>query len=390
MHGSDQLKSLYEEVNEKLLAMFYKEPATYAFAMQMFMIISRIRSYDLWKIAGLVKPPSVPTANPAVDVVAGTGMVAGNEVNRAPKKPTQPRTWLFDRSLLGDYVFALVNYITGNLQRDQFETYVSEYNRHMPLDNKVPNLRKLPHSVIVLLEDEPTNCRERVHLERGNLSERDIPLSYFQLLDDVYFHVFVRNLFAQEATSECLVKTWWQYYDNDVLTWWHGTVQPQVANGPVVPRVQYCTLSHESVRTLTITQPTAFVYSKEDVLEGIYAFLRKADQVAHTVSYNAMLAKPVDEKSSWHALLPCMCRTCRNPMAWACGTPTYGHILAQLAAQPNVYISDYLMRIDTSARTEVQEERMDELHMVFYKNAYKRVVMWHLSRGQRIHFYKIC
>lgn len=38
MYGEREIKSLYEEVNEKLLAMFYKEPATYAFTMHICMV----------------------------------------------------------------------------------------------------------------------------------------------------------------------------------------------------------------------------------------------------------------------------------------------------------------------------------------------------------------
>lgn len=397
MYGEREIKSLYEEVNEKLLAMFYKEPATYAFTMQMCMVLTRIRNYDRWMLEGRKEPAPIAVRNPQAVVVAGGTAAAQSANKEAEAKVAVPaqmqRTWLFDRSLLGDYVFAVVNYLLGNLKRDQFETYLTEYNRHMPISGNLPSLYGLRQTRIVLLDDEPSNCRSRVLLDRGNLAERDIPLDYYQLLDDVHFHVFVRNLFAQDASVDCSVRTWWQYNSNDALSWWPATTIEPVA--PVMgPRVIHGSITDElrgragsfAMRNGAPIFNGSFAYTHVAMMEEVYRVLHSADVVAQQVSYASMLARKVEDKQLWLTCVPCVCMgACRGQLT--CGAPTYGHLLTQLAAQTEVFVPDVALPND--CHEKVYDDRAQELGMRFYSNAYKRVVCWHLSRGQRIVFYKV-
>jgi deoxyadenosine/deoxycytidine kinase len=396
LYGEREIKSLYEDVNEKLLATFYMEPATYAFTMQMCMVLTRIRNYDRWCLEShnQLPAPAPTSVNAAVTAaVTAATQAANKEPEPIVAAPAPSRKWLFDRSLLGDYVFAIINYLLGNLKRDQFETYLTEYNRHMPISGNLPSLYGLRQTRIVLLDDEPSNCRSRVLLDRGNLAERGIPLDYYHLLDDIHFHVFVRNLFAQDAGVDCTVRTWWQYNSNDALTWWPATTAAPVA--PLMsPRVIHGSLGDEmrgragsfAMRNGIPTINGTFVYTHLVMIEEVYRLLHSADAVAHQVSYASMLARKVEDKNMRLLCVPCVCMgACRGQLT--CGAPTYGHLLAQLAAQTEVLVPD--LALGNDCRDKVYDDRAQELGIRFYSNAYKRVVCWHLSRGQRIVFYKL-
>jgi hypothetical protein len=52
--------------------------------------------------------------------------------------------------------------------------------------------------------------------------------------------------------------------------------------------------------------------------------------------------------------------------------------------QKRVFIPSDLMTIPNSDKGVIE----NDYGVVFYVNAYKRVVLWHLSRGQDVYFYR--
>jgi len=170
-----------EQINQEFLKMFYKDPAKYGWALQWGQLQLRLHQLELVK--------------------------RDKSIMRKP--PMQLGMW--DRSLIGDYCFALWNYLSGSITEDEIRVYEKE------LEQK--NSQSTFHSlfanvdIFLFLDDEPANCRLRVNA-RGNEAEKDIPIEYYNGLDHVHFYLFQRLLsssrvgvlhFGQYNSAECVV-----------------------------------------------------------------------------------------------------------------------------------------------------------------------------------------
>ena len=74
---------------------------------------------------------------------------------------------------------------------------------------------------IVYLDVEPVDCRYRVQNMRKTESEQEIPLSYFQGIDDMYFDMMLKVLQDPEAPKviELLVASTESHFKVLVMRW---------------------------------------------------------------------------------------------------------------------------------------------------------------------------
>lgn len=138
------IKIYKEYTSNELLKIFVDDMKTNAFAFQLFMLNKR---QDAYRDAILE---------------ASKGSIC-----------------FMDRSILGDSVFASLQYQNGNISDEQFNAYLSEVRQY---DTYQANL-------IVYLDSSPEECFKR-KTKRGNQSENGYTLEYFEHLDEEYKKVF--------------------------------------------------------------------------------------------------------------------------------------------------------------------------------------------------------
>lgn len=159
-----------ESVLPELLQLFYTDPTTYAFTLQVHVLTKRLAIIENLKYRR--------------DLF--------NQQQSLLKPPIEPVLW--DRSLLGDSIFALVNANSGNIRPSEYAAYKTMCGFY-PLDaTSLMNSKYLQHiDVFVLLWVDPTTCKQQTLL-RGNESEKNIDLGYYRRLQSTHFEVFVRLL----------------------------------------------------------------------------------------------------------------------------------------------------------------------------------------------------
>lgn len=139
----------YEPIKENpYLGPFYEDPRRWAFPMQMELLLQRAK-----------------IEQQAFKVSQQTHRVA-----------------LLDRSLLGDFVFAKVNWIQQNISPLEWKTYLKYYN-HLR-DNT-------DYDLIIYLEVDPIVAKQRLE-KRNRIEEKNIPLSYYESLDHTY-HLLLKG-----------------------------------------------------------------------------------------------------------------------------------------------------------------------------------------------------
>src|SRR5690606_26856185 len=86
--------------------------------------------------------------------------------------------YFWDRSMIGDYIFALWNHLLGGISVEEMDVYESEFG------GSIKNIKALPFlsdiDLFVLMNDEPENCKYRIETQRKNESEQGIPISYYE------------------------------------------------------------------------------------------------------------------------------------------------------------------------------------------------------------------
>ncbi len=143
----------YEPVKEnEYLGRFYENPSKWAFPMQMELLFRRY----------LIEQQAI--AKRALALTSGN-------INSV---------FLLDRSLMGDFVFALVNHELDNISVLEWETYLRYYH-HFKHQLKL-------YDLIIYLEADPKIAQERLE-GRDRWQEQNIPLSYYKKLDHVYRRV---------------------------------------------------------------------------------------------------------------------------------------------------------------------------------------------------------
>lgn len=166
---------LEERINDKMLQMFYDDSSRYGFTFQCFMLLSRQYQYRLHK------QMQTPVRN------------------------------VSDRSLLGDYVFALCNFLLGHISCEEMEAYEHELQITADRLTELSFLKDVTH--LIMLDDAPEACKQRVECVRRNPLESGIPLSYYEAIDDVYFFLIRSLLHCPHFRHKLSVFRWGQYDD---------------------------------------------------------------------------------------------------------------------------------------------------------------------------------
>lgn len=301
----NKLKSLYprhfeiyrEETNEKFLKLFYSDPKKYGFSLQWGMLKSRIYQLRLAQ--------------------------HDTKHHRIPKRDL----YLWDRSMIGDYTFALLNHLLGGLSIEEMDAYESEFG------GSIMNIENLPFlsdiHLFVWLNDEPSECKYRLENMRMNESEQGIPLSYYESLDDIHFFVFTRLLMSNK--SKVFVQSWGEYDDPKATK---AIYQNILSNRRKLPVMETKMIPEE-------TKEIDLIYSSEDDIIKAYEKIKVKD----TVEY---------DKTKYN----------------------------------NIYIPSNIMIIDPSEKN-MNNELCEKYGIKLYKNEYKRVILWHLSKFQNVYLYDL-
>lgn len=298
----DEVDVYREETNEKFLQLFYSDPKRYGFALQWGMLKSRI--YQL----------------------------------RLAQHDTKHGRWphrellFWDRSMIGDYTFALWNHLLGGISKNEMEAYESEFGGSVRQMDKIAFLKDI--QLFVLMNDEPSRCKTRVEVNRKNASEQGIPLPYYEGLDDIHFHVFVELL--RSKCAKVLIQPWGEYDDAELCkSIYEDAIYGRSALPSIVDEPAGLNLS-----MLTSSDPSVLIYKNDEEVNTQYKLLSSA----HSVAIDA------------------------------------------LRAYKDVYIPRDILRVDLASK-EVVKEHWEPYNIKFYENAYKRVVLFHLGHNQNIHFY---
>jgi len=296
--------SVYKEkANEKFLQLFYSDPKAYGFAFQWGML--KTRQYQL--------------------------ALAQHDTKFGRLPPRQFYFW--DRSLIGDYIFALWNHLLGSISEKEMSVYEDEFGGSIKTLESISALSAI--NCFILLDDEPENCKYRVEKLRGNKSESDIPLSYYEGIDDIHFSLFVDHLMPLKLVK-VLVLSWGQYNDPKGVWDLVLAVIGGVKEEPTVTNIQ--TLPEKR-------DPSHYIYtSTEDIMEfyNQIRFLRRSQEQA-----------PETE------------------------------IVKMRKNFETIFIPNNIMTING----EEKGVKKDNYNIRFYCNEFKRVVLWHLSQLQNVCFY---
>lgn len=283
--------AVYEEqANEGFLKLFYNNPSKYGFALQWGML--KTRKYQL--------------------------ALAQHDAKTRPFYKDR-RLFVWDRSMIGDYIFALWNHLSGSISMEEMEVYESEFGGGLNNLESIGFLNDI--KMFVLLNDTPARCKHRVEQIRKNESEQGIPLSYYEGIDDIHFTMFCRLI--ELRRSKVAVLNWGQYEDP----------------ASVIARIN----AEASCGRITRTQT-----------------LKEASKIAEPA---------------------CIYRTAMGILE------AFSAIEAGATPSPSVvFIPDNIMTIDPADKGV---SKTHKYAITFYENAYKRVVLYHLSTGCHVVFYKI-
>lgn len=117
--------------------------------------------------------------------------------------------FVWDRSVLGDYCFALWNHLCGGIKSDQMRAYEDMAGGSLNDILKIEGVSEMNR--ILLLDDEPAHCKKRCEEVRCNPEEHGIPLAYYEGLDDMHFAIFVKLFELIPGRVEVMQ---WNTYEN--------------------------------------------------------------------------------------------------------------------------------------------------------------------------------
>jgi deoxyadenosine/deoxycytidine kinase len=137
---------LTEFVSNDLLEQYVSDMSKYAYTFQMIMLSKRLEIY-----------------------------------REAQRRAMQGEVVLVDRSLVGDYVFALLHFRYGNISEEEFQLYCTMLYSEKPIE---------PTATLFLQADVPT-CISRA-AKRGRKSEDAYDRQYFDALSSTYEEVFTQ------------------------------------------------------------------------------------------------------------------------------------------------------------------------------------------------------
>lgn len=212
------------------------------------------------------------------------------------------------------------------------DAYEAEFGGSVLQLDRVAFLRDI--HLFVLMNDEPARCKNRVETKRKNASEQGIPLAYYQGLDDVHYHMFVELMRNRQA--KVLVQCWGEYDEPEKCrTLYEDALYNNLPLPSVIDEPAGLNMSG-----LTTSDPTVLIYRNADELNKQYDLISSADSVA------------VDELKSFR----------------------------------RIYVPRDVLRIEPTDKG-LDMAHWEHYKIPFYENAYKRVVLFHMSNSQTIHFY---
>jgi deoxyadenosine/deoxycytidine kinase len=284
-----------EKGNDKFLQLFYNDPKTYGFAFQWGML--KTRQYQL--------------------------RLAQHDTKYGRIPPRQFYFW--DRSMIGDYIFALLNHMLGSISQNELAVYEDEFGGSLKSLSSISFFSAV--NCYVLLNDEPENCKYRVEQLRANQSESSIPLSYYENLDDLHYSLFVDHLLPLKIVK-ILFLTWGQY--NDPKSVWDLLLN--IINLKI---------------ELPYVKKTQSLPEKEDPLNLIYTTAEQIEEFYKEMKFNEDSEKVKYVQKTFKT----------------------------------VYVPMGIMTIHP------EQIKVNPYNINFYRNEYKRVVLWHLSQFQNVCFY---
>jgi len=217
----------------------------------------------------------------------------------------------------------------GSISSQEMAVYEDEFGGTINSLDSIPFFSAV--DCYVLLNDEPENCKFRVESVRGNESESSIPLSYYENIDDLHYSLFVDYLVPMKIVK-ALFLTWGQYNDPKAVWDLFSQILNHKKELPSIRKIQ-------SIIEKEKAEPTNLIYSSSEQIEEFYKKMKNSDHESELVH-------------------------------------TYSSF-------KTVYIPYGIMTVIPP------QIKTNPYNISFYRNEYKRVVLWHLSQFHNICFYPI-
>lgn len=293
-HGKEKFIHVYKEpTNQKFLKIFYDNPDKYAFAFQLSMVKTRLYQ------AALARRDNIPNGK---------------------------QMFVWDRSMVGDYVFSVWNYLLGKISTEEMEVYEFEFGTNF---SNIHNSEHTKHvSVFVFLDDDPAQCKKRVEEMRKNDSEKNIPLDYYTGIDDIHFSLCMK--LCASPTLKVTVLNWGKYDDNDSVI---SHLMSVVKKERKFPKVEFMS----PLVTGFIPCDNYILYQSA---ESIYSDYQRLDEFEKMTEFHVYVSR----------------RICVIPEE------------------------------KLTARGIVRAPGASRFDITFYENEYKRVIMRHLACGRSVEF----
>jgi len=175
-------------------------------------------------------------------------------------------------------------------------------------------------------------------MSRGNKSESNIPLSYYEGIDDMHFSLFIDHLLPEKLVK-LYVLSWGQYNDPKLV--WENL--SQIISG----KKELPSLTKISSLPERLDESQNFVYHSVEEISRYYEnikFFRKEQELSKENS------EMVNFRKKFSA----------------------------------VFIPSNMMTISAEEKNVVNNKNYG---VIFYRNEFKRVVLWHLAHSQNVFFY---
>jgi deoxyadenosine/deoxycytidine kinase len=297
---SDHCEIYEEQTNEGFLKLFYGNPGKYGFAFQWGMLKTRIYQLRLAQHDA--------------------------ETSREPKN----KFFIWDRSMIGDYIFAFWNHLQGSISKDEMQVYESEFGGSLRNLESIPFLKDI--NCFTFLNDEPSACKFRVEQHRRNESEQGIPLPYYEGIDDIHFSMMLGLL--EKKIAKVLVLNWSEYDEAEEVL--KGIIKT------VAAKQKISSVSFTNQRPPK-SQPQTLVYRSAEEITQAYDSINEAET-------------PEEKSELFQGIR-------------------------------KVFMPSDVLTVNPRDKNVVLEN-LKPYGVTFYQNEYKRVVFYHISRFHDICFYK--
>jgi hypothetical protein len=105
-------------------------------------------------------------------------------------RPCSEPFFLWDRSIIGDFVFALTNYLLKNINDTEMDVYMDKMGVS-GYDDFIAKCGTLATTInaVLYVDGGPKLCHTRMLSLRKDNAEKDVPVEYLEKLDSVHFCV---------------------------------------------------------------------------------------------------------------------------------------------------------------------------------------------------------